>query len=80
MANQKIVSKSVLIAKANTDKIVKTETVRIIETDPDILASQKIQSTILINGKFAKAGDLIEVLADEAADLIRRGRAELAAA
>lgn len=80
MANQKIVSNSVLIAKSNTDKIVKTETVRIIETDPDILASQKIQTTILVNGKFAKAGDLIEVLADEAADLIRRGRAEPAAA
>lgn len=80
MANQKIVSNSVLIAKSNTDKIVKTETVRIIEIDPDILASQKIQTTILVNGKFAKAGDLIEVLADEAADLIRRGRAEPAAA
>ena len=77
MDTQKIVSNSVRIAQENKEKHIKTATIRIIETEPTILSGQSIKSTILINGQFAKAGDLIEVLDEEATDLISRGCAEL---
>lgn len=80
MATQKIVSNSVLKAQENKEKAVKTATVRIIDNAPILPANQHhgdIKSTVMVNGVFAKAGDLIEVLEDEAADLISRGHAEL---
>lgn len=80
MATKKIVSNSVLKAQENKEKAVKTATVRIIDKEPILTANQHhgdIKSTVMVNGVFANAGDLIEVLDDEAADLISRGCAEL---
>lgn len=73
MATEKTVSHSVVKALENKDKDVKTATVRIIDADP-VLGD--IKPTIMVNGHFAKVGDLVEILEHEATDLVLRGRAE----
>lgn len=70
-----LISRGLEIARgSNNEAAPKSLTVRILESNND----NGIPSFVVIDGQFARPGDLAEMTEHEANDLIQRGRAELA--
>lgn len=74
MSNSKHISAGLMAARRqDSDSTTKAVTVRMV----GYTSEAGVRSTVVIGGKFTRAGDLADVTEFEAADLVARGRAEI---